>query len=143
MMVKEFCIVNHTDEKALDLPANGPPKILVADDDEALRESIVDLLQMEGLEVIQAINGRDALNKVISERPCVLILDNRMPELTGSEAFKELRRLGIKIPVILVTAAAEISSLAEKLGIECYIGKPFGIDELIETVNNALQGKCS
>jgi two-component system, response regulator, stage 0 sporulation protein F len=143
MTDKSFCIVNEAEEGILGTLLNVPPKILVADDDEKIRDSIVELIHIEGWEVIEAVDGRDALSKVVREKPDLLILDNWMPELTGVEVFKELRRLKIQVPVILITAAADITSLADKLGIKCYLGKPFGIDELLDSIHNALEGNCN
>jgi len=118
-------------------------KFLVVDDDDTLRACIVELISLEGWEVVEARSGRETLEKVMSEKPNLLLLDNRMPELTGTEAYKELRRQGLNLPVILITAASEIEQLSKDFGIKCFLGKPFGIDELIQMVDHAIKhGNC-
>jgi two-component system, response regulator, stage 0 sporulation protein F len=141
MSTRSFCLIEEEEGTSPHKIEN--PKILVADDDDSLRACIVELISLEGWEVVEARNGRETLEKVISEKPNLLLLDNRMPELTGTEAYKELRRQGLYLPVILITAAAEIEQLSKEFGIKCYLGKPFGIDELIKIVDHAIKhGSC-
>lgn len=116
---------------------NRACRILVADDDETVRVTVVDILRSEGWEVGEARDGIEALEKAISERPGVLLLDHRMPGLLGSEVVQELRRREIGLPVVLVTAAHAVEEIARSLGLEHFIPKPFELDQLLDTLDLA------
>jgi len=90
----------------------GRGKVLIADDDEDSRMMLSFVLQEEGWEVYEACNGKEALEKVIEEKPDLLILDNRMPELSGVEVYQYLQAEGINIAVVLATAYGYLDELA-------------------------------
>jgi two-component system response regulator (stage 0 sporulation protein F) len=121
-------------------PSKG--KVLIADDDDLLREAFVSILQSDGWETIEARDGKEALEKILSETVDVVILDQRMPEMTGSEVYQQLVRIKKSIPVIFVTAAAEIEDIASELGIVYYLAKPVGFEPLLKAVQRAAQGDC-
>ncbi|BAY16769.1 two-component response regulator [Anabaenopsis circularis NIES-21] len=116
---------------------SGKRKILIADDDDDSRAMLSFLLEEEGWEVREAKNGEEALEIVIKEQPDLLILDNRMPKLTGVEVYKHLQAQGIKIAVVLATAHGYLDELASSLGIAHFISKPYDIPELLKTIESA------
>lgn len=144
MDIKYSCSVYNVQEKLsmFSTSTPAPIKILVADDDNELRQSIVDLIELEGWEALETVNGKNTIETVIKEKPSLIILDHRMPELTGAEVYKELRLKGIQTPVIMVSADYQIKTLANELNIKCFLAKPFGIDEFFSKVRHAIEGKC-
>lgn len=123
---------------------SSPParKVLVADDDDEFREALVEIISSEGWHVWQARDGEEALQHTLELQPDVLVLDHRMPALTGAEVVKHLRAKGIRVPVVFVTAAHEIAEIASSVGVRCHLRKPFGFDELAEVLKRAAQGGC-
>lgn len=114
-------------------PVKG--KILIADDDDDNRILLSIFIQSEGWEVIEAQDGQEALEKAIEEQPNIILLDNRMPKLTGTKVYEKLCEQGMKFPVILLTAYADIEELAESLGIGCYLNKPYELSTLMTMIN--------
>lgn len=118
-------------------------KVLVVEDTDAIREEIVDILKMEGFQVIEAINGLEGLNKVRTENPDIIVSDILMPKLNGFQMLKELRKHSItdNIPLIFLSAKAEIKDIREgmNLGAEDYLVKPLSPDDLILAVQNKLK----
>ncbi|KAF3889932.1 MULTISPECIES: response regulator [Nostocales] len=112
-------------------------KVLIADDDDDSRAMLAFLLEDEGWEVKEAKNGKEAIEKAIKEQPDLLILDNRMPEFTGDEVYKQLQREGIKLTVILATAYGYLEELALSLGISHFISKPYDIPKLLKVIESA------
>lgn len=122
------------------LAARDPMRahILVVDDDSDFREALVDLLGVMGWDAEEASSGEEGL-KIIRERaPDVLLLDHRMPGLTGAEVVQRLRDDGIDIPIVFMTAALEGRSMARQLGLELFVAKPCSFDELCKAVRCAL-----
>ncbi|MBE9210665.1 response regulator [Nostoc sp. LEGE 06077] len=116
---------------------SGKRKILIADDDDDSRAMLSFLLEEEGWQVSEAKNGEEAIETVINEQPDLLILDNRMPKLTGVEVYKHLQAKGVKIAVVLATAHGYLDELASSLGIAHFISKPYDIPELLKTIESA------
>lgn len=114
-------------------------KVLIADDDDDTRAILAFLLVDEGWQVTEAQNGKEALEKVLSEKPDVLILDNRMPELTGAEVFQRLREQGINMPVVFITAFSDVEELASALGIKYYFRKPIDFSEVLVTIESVYE----
>ena len=112
-------------------------KVLVAEDDDDNRNLLAFLLESEGWQITEATNGKEALEKVVKEQPEVLILDNRMPELTGTEVYQQIRAQGIHVSVVLVTAFSDLEELASSLGIRYFLKKPFELPQLIATIEAA------
>ncbi len=118
------------------------PLILVAEDERDIRELIVFTLQISGFEVAQVPNGEEAVNKAIEIEPDLILMDVRMPKMTGYEACRALKKQENTkdIPVVFLSAKgqeAEISTGLE-LGAEDYFLKPFAPDELTKHVNKIL-----
>lgn len=112
--------------------------MLVVDDDDVIRQLITVNLELEGFEVIPAVDGQDALDKVKDVRPDVVTLDVMMPRVDGWEAAARLREdpETAHIKVILLSARAQESDIqrGERIGVDAYLTKPFDPDELIDVV---------
>ncbi|TYR15578.1 response regulator transcription factor [Corynebacterium urealyticum] len=108
-------------------------KILVVDDDPAVRESLRRSLIFNGYSIVLAADGGEALAKVQSERPDMAILDVMMPKLDGLEVCRELRSQGDDIPILLLTARDSVSERVAGLdaGADDYLTKPFALEELL------------
>jgi two-component system NtrC family sensor kinase len=115
--------------------------ILVADD---RRENLLFLansvLRPEGYEVITAIDGKQALDKALAERPDLVITDLKMPRMSGLELLAALRKAGSDIPVILTTfyGSEQAAIEAFRLGARDYIVKPYDVQEMLASVERAL-----
>lgn len=118
------------------------PRVLVADDDEEFRSAVSDIIALDGWHVCQASDGEEALHITRQLHPDVLLLDHRMPALTGVEVVKQLRAEQILVPVVMVSAAHELEDLADSVGVRCRLMKPFGFDELSKILRHAVEGLC-
>ena len=116
-------------------------RILVADDDEAVCDTIEDALHLAGYLTMRARDGQMALDRVRSDRPDLVILDVNMPKLDGFEVLRKMRSLSITTPAILLTARHEREDAVTglKLGADDYVKKPFGLEELLLRVAAVLR----
>lgn len=116
-------------------------RILVADD---RRENLLFLansvLRPEGYDVITAMDGKQALDKALEEKPDLIITDLKMPRLSGLELMAALRKAGMVVPVILTTfyGSEQAAIQAFRLGARDYIIKPYEVKEMLESVERAL-----
>src|SRR5919201_1950927 len=109
-------------------------KILVVDDERAVRDSLRRALELEGYEIDLAENGREALDRLDSEpEPDALVLDVLMPGVDGLEVCRTLRRKGSRLPVLMLTARTQVDDRVEGLdaGADDYLTKPFALEELL------------
>jgi len=109
-------------------------RILVADDDDVLRETLAEILRIEGYTVESAANGAMALASIVRARPAVVLLDMRMPILDGWQFARWMTANGLDVPVVVMTAAVDPSEAAEQIEAEAWIAKPFKLDELLPTI---------
>jgi two-component system response regulator MprA len=119
-----------------------PMKILVVDDERAVRESLRRALELEGYEVGLASDGSDALDKLDSEaQPDAVILDVLMPGTDGLEVSRALRQAGNKVPVLMLTARTEVGDRVAGLdaGADDYLTKPFALEELLARLRALLR----
>ena len=117
-------------------------RILVVDDERAVRESLRRALELEGYEVELAGDGREALDRLETEpQPDALVLDVLMPEVDGLEVCARLRREGSRLPVLMLTARAEVENRVEGLdaGADDYVTKPFALEELLARLRALLR----
>ena len=107
-------------------------KVLIAEDDNSLREGLVDLLEAEGYAVATAGNGKEALEKYAETRPDLVMLDVMMPEMSGYDVCREIRKSDSLTPIIMLTAKGEEIDkvVGLELGADDYVTKPFGLHEL-------------
>ena len=114
-------------------PAPERP-ILVVDDDPTILATVSETLDMEGYPVVTATNGAEALVMVEREKPSVVLLDMRMPVLDGWGFIRAARERGLKLNVVVMTAAADARRWAAEIGAQGVLPKPFELDQLIATV---------
>ncbi len=110
----------------------GSVRVLVVDDDAAVRESLERSLRFEGYEVATAVDGLDALYAVGRDQPDIVILDVMMPRVDGLEACRQLRARGDDVPVLMLTARDGLADRVSGLdvGADDYLVKPFALEEL-------------
>jgi len=118
-------------------------KIHIIDDEPIIHEVLDDLLTSEGYEVESSFNGKEALDKHVSQTFDLILLDLLMPGMSGIEVLKKLKKIGTQAVIIIITAYASVESAisAMKIGAYDYIQKPFKHDELLMTIKRALEHK--
>ena len=119
-------------------------KILVVDDERAVRESLRRALELEGYEIELAADGHEALQRLEANgegQPDAVILDVLMPVVDGLEVCRRLRRSGNRVPVLMLTARDEIENRVAGLdaGADDYVTKPFALEELVARVRALLR----
>ena len=115
-----------------------PKKILAVDDERHIVRLVQVNLERAGYEVVTAFDGKDALEKVASEQPDLVVLDVMMPYMDGFEVLQNLRKNPNtrELPVIMLTAKAQDADVFRgwQSGVDCYLTKPFNPMELISFV---------
>jgi DNA-binding response OmpR family regulator len=111
-------------------------RVLVVDDDEAIRQVIVFALSDEGFQVDEARDGFTALEAVSRRDPDLILLDMRMPGMDGWEFVRHYReRHSRQAPIIVLTAAQDVAQRAAAVNAAGYLSKPFNLDTLLERVS--------
>jgi two-component system phosphate regulon response regulator PhoB len=117
--------------------------VLIVDDESAIRDMVSVALEVAGYRCLQAENARNAHALIIDESPDLVLLDWMMPETSGLELLRRLRRdeLTAKLPVIMLTAKAEEDNMIQGLdsGADDYISKPFSPRELVARIKSTLR----
>lgn len=115
-------------------------KILIADDEQLMRQLVIDFLKPEGYEIVEAGDGKEALEKYRSEHPDLILLDVMMPGYDGWTVCREIRREST-VPIMMLTAKGEeIDQLfAYDLGVDEYITKPFSPKILVAKIKALLR----
>ena len=117
-------------------------KILVVDDERAVRESLRRALELEGYEIELAEDGAKALERLDADpEPDAMVLDVLMPGVDGLEVSRTLRRKGSKVPILMLTARTQVEDRVEGLdaGADDYLTKPFALEELLARVRALLR----
>ncbi|HEX8073652.1 MAG TPA: response regulator transcription factor [Thermoleophilaceae bacterium] len=116
-------------------------RILVADDEPAVREALERALALEGHDVGQAVNGVEALVAMNEEEPDALVLDVLMPRLDGLEVCRRLRARGDRTPILMLTARDAVADRVAGLdaGADDYLVKPFALEELLARLRALLR----
>ena len=116
-------------------------KILIIDDDAELRKTVSDVLNAAGFSTDMAVSGDEALEKLVSEKYDIALLDMMMPGRDGMDVLMDLKKLRPSTKVIMITAFATIENAVTsiKKGAHDYISKPFKIMDLINTVKRTVE----
>jgi CheY-like chemotaxis protein len=118
-------------------------RVLVVDDSDVIRTLISVNLELEGFEVVTAVDGRDALDKVVETAPDVVTIDVRMLRLDGFETVAQLRAdpRTKHLKVAMVTACAQESDVqrGRDVGVDAYVTKPFDPATLVRTVRDLVE----
>lgn len=116
-------------------------RILIVEDELAMRTALSDCLEGEGYRVLTAGDGEKGLSRAMEEKPDLLLLDIMMPRLDGFALCAELRKLGFETPVLMLTAKGQVEDRVTGLdaGADDYLVKPFSTEELLARVRALLR----
>ena len=117
------------------------PRLLIIEDEYAMRTALAGCLEAADYRVITADDGEQGLQKAVDEKPDLILLDIMMPKLDGYALCAELRRLGLATPVLMLTAKGQVEDRVTGLdaGADDYLIKPFSTDELLARVRALLR----
>ncbi|MEA2409248.1 MAG: two-component system, OmpR family, response regulator MprA [Thermoleophilaceae bacterium] len=110
----------------------GPVRILIVDDDRALRDALRRALVLGGYETLQVATGEDAVAEAMTTAPDAIVLDIGLPDIDGLEVCRRLRSAGNRVPVLMLTARDAVADRIDGLdaGADDYLVKPFDVGEL-------------
>jgi FixJ family two-component response regulator len=117
------------------------PTVFIVDDDRGVRQAIQDLVESVGLRAESFATGQEFLDKSQTPGPSCLVLDVRLPQMSGLDFQRKLTDVGVRIPIIFITAHGDIpmSVKALKLGAVEFLTKPFRDQDLLDAIQQALQ----
>ena len=118
-------------------------KILLVEDEEKLARMVELELRYEGYQVDKSFDGRSGLERALSGEYDLVLLDIMLPQLSGMEVLRRLRKEGVQLPVIMLTARDSVVDKVSGLdsGADDYVTKPFAIEELLARIRAALRGQ--
>ena len=116
-------------------------RLLIIEDERAMRMALQDCLEAEGYRVLTATDGESGLQRALEEKPDLILLDIMMPKLDGFAVCAELRRLGHAVPILMLTAKGQVEDRVTGLdaGADDYLVKPFSTEELLARVRALLR----
>jgi FixJ family two-component response regulator len=123
------------------MKSGAVPTVYIVDDDRGVRQAIQDLVESVGLRAESFATGQEFLNRKRSADPSCLVLDVRLPQMSGLDFQSKLADLGLPIPIIFITAHGDIpmSVRALKSGAVEFLTKPFRDQDLLDAIQQALQ----
>lgn len=108
--------------------------VVIADDEAGIRDFVAAALTWEGYDAVPAADGREALAYIEARAPALVLTDLQMPVMTGWEVVARVRRAGLPIPVVVMSAVPAVREEAAKHRADGYLAKPFDLDDLLRTV---------
>jgi len=122
-------------------PAKPAGRILVVEDDPAVQKALRRLFETEGYTVDVQADGRSALDSFQAVAPAAVVLDLRLPRISGRDVCKEIKAIAPTLPIVVLSAASDVSDkvLLLELGADDYVTKPFSPRELLARVRAALR----
>src|ERR1700752_2862868 len=123
------------------MKAGDAPTVFIIDDDGGMRQAVQDLVESVGLRAESFSTGEEFLRKQRTADPCCLVLDVRLPQMSGLDFQRQLAEIGVQIPIIFITAHGDIpmSVKALKSGAVEFLTKPFRDQDLLDAIQQALQ----
>ena len=123
------------------MKAAAVPTVFIIDDDRGMRQAVQDLVESVGLRAESFATGQEFLNKRRTSDPSCLVLDVRLPQMSGLDFQQRLTEIGMQIPIIFITAHGDIpmSVRALKSGAVEFLTKPFRDQDLLDAIQQALQ----
>jgi FixJ family two-component response regulator len=123
------------------MKAAAVPTVFIIDDDRGMRQAVQDLVESVGLRAESFATGQEFLNKKRTSDPSCLVLDVRLPQMSGLDFQRRLAEIGMRIPIIFITAHGDIpmSVRALKSGAVEFLAKPFRDQDLLDAIQQALQ----
>lgn len=122
----------------IDGAAAGP--ILIVEDDPSIRQLLREALEQDGLEVVSASDGEEAIAAARNRRPAAVVLDMGLPLIDGPSVADRIReQYGDQLPFIVVTASRRIEEAARRIGAARYLTKPFDVADLVGAVRHAVE----
>lgn len=114
----------------------GRERILVVEDDDALRAMLVGFFTKHGFRALEAADGNQALKKVFTEKPSLIVLDVNMPALGGLAVLARVRKAGLDLPILMLSGRGGVQQRIEglTLGADDYLAKPFDFEEMLARV---------
>jgi two-component system KDP operon response regulator KdpE len=116
-------------------------RVLVIEDDTDIRKLITDALKGVGLDVVPAVDGRQALRTALARKPAAVVLDIGLPDFDGTQfvaRWRERRPDANDVPIVVVSGRSDRREIASLLGAAYVCGKPFEVDELVGEVERAV-----
>jgi CheY-like chemotaxis protein len=116
-------------------------RILIVDDDPAIRTTLSEVLGDEGYTIMTATNGAEGLDALTVVLPALVLLDMRMPVLDGWGFARVLKERGVSLPIVVMSAAQDARRWSQEIGATSVLAKPFDLDELLQVVERTLQNR--
>ena len=114
--------------------ADGSRLVLVVDDDDIIRRVVRTVLEADDFEVVEAKDGDEAIQKVSTDHPLVVVLDVMMPGLDGVEVCRRVRADGTKVLMLTARDDADVEQASKDAGADGFLAKPFSSVELLDKV---------
>lgn len=113
--------------------------VLVVEDDVAIAEATAMVIEDEGYECLIATESRNLLPIIKKVRPDLVLLDLLLPDGNGMDIAREIKKIGLKIPVVMVTARASAKSILTDGYAQAFLEKPYDVEDLLEIVNSQIK----